>query len=563
MSFIDDMKIGTKMIGGFLVVVLILVVVATIGYMNMGTMAAADTELYEGNTIPIGYLGIVDANFQQLRAEIYRYSYVPASRAATETAITDTRASIKKNMDAYRALPLTAEEKTALAQFETSYASFNTYYDETMAAADKNDMKTVEASLTAGSPFVNTRTAAVTAVKQLVTLKTNGAKKIADSNNALYQSSSLMLIIATLVGVIIAIALALYLSKSITGPLDLASRNLKDMGMGHLGNRLKMSRKDEIGEMASVMDDFSDNLQLNVVGTMKKIAVGDLSTVVTAMDSKDEIGPALIQMTNAINAMTADAKMLAKAAVEGKLDTRADASKHQGDYKNIIEGVNGTLDAIIGPLNVSAEYMDRISKGDIPKKITDNYSGDFNEIKNNLNHCIDNLNALTADANQLAKGAVEGKLANRSDATKHMGDYRKIMEGVNATLDAIVGPLTMSAGYMDRIAKGDIPPKITDQYNGDFNKIKDNLNECIDALNELQRDLTGMVQAQKTGDIDARCTSNKLQGAYLELAKGVNEAIENIHYPIRDSIAIMGDYSQGNFAREMRVLPGKQIVLTN
>ena len=57
--------------------------------------------------------------------------------------------------------------------------------------------------------------------------------------------------------------------------------------------------------------------------------------------------------------------------MEGKLATRADATKHQGDYRKIVEGVNDTLDAVIGPLNVAAEYVDRISKGDIPPNITD------------------------------------------------------------------------------------------------------------------------------------------------------------------------------------------------
>ena len=52
---------------------------------------------------------------------------------------------------------------------------------------------------------------------------------------------------------------------------------------------------------------------------------------------------------------------------------------------------------MIGPLNVAAEYVDRISKGDIPPKITDSYNGDFNEIKNNLNACIDAMNGLMRD----------------------------------------------------------------------------------------------------------------------------------------------------------------------
>src|SRR5208337_2381212 len=159
--------------------------------------------------------------------------------------------------------------------------------------------------------------------------------------------------------------------------------------------------------------------------------------------------------------LVTESAILAKAAVDGKLATRADASKHLGDFRKIIEGVNQTLDAVIGPLNVSAEYVDRISKGDIPPKITDKYNGDFNEIKNNLNNCIDDISALVNDAGLLVKAAVEGKLATRADASRHQGDYRKIVEGVNSTLDAVIGPLNVSAEYVDRISKGNLPPKIT------------------------------------------------------------------------------------------------------
>jgi hypothetical protein len=40
----------------------------------------------------------------------------------------------------------------------------------------------------------------------------------------------------------------------------------------------------------------------------------------------------------------------------------------------------------------------------------------------------------------------------------------------------VIGPLNVAAGYVDNIAKGNIPAKITDRYNGDFNILKNNLN---------------------------------------------------------------------------------------
>jgi methyl-accepting chemotaxis protein len=144
---------------------------------------------------------------------------------------------------------------------------------------------------------------------------------------------------------------------------------------------------------------------------------------------------------HALKSLVDDANMLSNAAAEGVLSTRADATKHWGDYRKIIEGVNATLDSVIGPLNVAAECVDSISRGNIPAKITDNYHGDFNTIKNNLNTCIDAVNRLVSDANMLAEAASDGRIGARADATQHQGDFRKVVEGVNATLETIVEPI--------------------------------------------------------------------------------------------------------------------------
>ncbi|HSW48890.1 MAG TPA: methyl-accepting chemotaxis protein, partial [Bryobacteraceae bacterium] len=186
------------------------------------------------------------------------------------------------------------------------------------------------------------------------------------------------------------------------------------------------------------------------------------------------------------------------------------------------------LDAVIGPLNVAAEYVDRIAKGDIPPKITDNYNGDFNEIKNNLNQAIEAVNALVADANMLSKAAVDGKLATRADAAKHQGDFRKIVQGVNDTLDAVIGPLNVAAEYVDRISKGDIPPKITDNYNGDFNSIKNNLNVLIEAMNEI----TAVAEKIADGDLAVaarvRSEQDKLMKALALMLERLTDVVTNV-----------------------------------
>ncbi|CAH2031221.1 methyl-accepting chemotaxis protein [Trichlorobacter ammonificans] len=284
------------------------------------------------------------------------------------------------------------------------------------------------------------------------------------------------------------------------------------------------------------------------VDAANKIAQGD-TNVTLDTTSNDETGvlqQAMQKMVDAVNALIKDAGMLSDAAIAGKLATRADASQHQGDFQKIVVGVNDTLDAVIGPLNVAAEYVDRISKGDIPPRITDSYNGDFNEIKNNLNQCIDAVNALVADANLLSQAAVEGKLATRADATKHQGDFRRIVSGVNDTLDAVIGPLNVAAEYVDRISKGDIPPRITDSYNGDLNEIKNNLNQCIDAVNALVADANLLSQAAVEGKLATRADATKHQGDFRRIVSGVNDTLDAVIGPLNVAADYVDKISKGD-----------------
>ena len=90
-----------------------------------------------------------------------------------------------------------------------------------------------------------------------------------------------------------------------------------------------------------------------------------------------------------------------EAVKSGRLDVRAELKGTTGDDKKMLEGINEIIDAFVGPINVTAEYVDRISKGDIPEPITDVYKGDFNEIKNNLNQCIDVMKGLLRETDRL------------------------------------------------------------------------------------------------------------------------------------------------------------------
>jgi len=229
-----------------------------------------------------------------------------------------------------------------------------------------------------------------------------------------------------------------------------------------------------------------------------------------------------------IGGLKSETKNLIDAAIGGKLNTRADPERINFEFREIPMGVNEVLDAVIGPLNVAADYVDKISKGNIPNKISDSYNGDFNVIKNNLNQCIDAVNALVVDANMLSRAAVEGKLATRADETKHNGDFRKIVKGVNDTLDAVIGPLNVAADYVDKISKGDMPEKITDSYNGDFNIIKNNLNVLIDALNKVTEVSKQMADGNLQIEIKERSERDELMKSIASMLRKLTSVLNEV-----------------------------------
>jgi methyl-accepting chemotaxis protein len=176
---------------------------------------------------------------------------------------------------------------------------------------------------------------------------------------------------------------------------------------------------------------------------------------------------------------------------------------------------------------------------------------------------IQNIIKSVIDQTQkLVDAAVGGKLDTRANAMETNEEFRDIVVGFNNTLDAVIKPLNVAAEYVDRIAKGDIPPKITDTYHGDFNRIKNNLNQCIDSLNGLIAEITSASKMQKEGDIEFFANETKFSGSYQTIITGFNDGLKMHITNILLILDLLKEYSDGDLAKEMVKLPGKQIIAT-
>jgi len=92
----------------------------------------------------------------------------------------------------------------------------------------------------------------------------------------------------------------------------------------------------------------------------------------------------------------------------------------------------------------------------------------------------------------------------------------------------VINPLNVAANYVDRISKGDIPPKITDTYNGDFNEIRNNLNTLIDALNQITKLAQGMSEGNLMVALAERSAQDELMKALSAMVRKLSQIVEQV-----------------------------------
>jgi methyl-accepting chemotaxis protein len=219
---------------------------------------------------------------------------------------------------------------------------------------------------------------------------------------------------------------------------------------------------------------------------------------------------------------------LIEASREGQLSDRGKPEQFQGAFAEIVRGVNVMLDAILLPIGEGNRILAQISSGKIDELIAQTYKGDHEKMKQAINNVATVLQSLQKELLRLTEASNAGQLAERGKHDQFRGAYAEIVRGVNAILDAVITPLNFSAGYVERISKGDIPPQITDTYHGDFNLIKNNLNTLIVAMHEITSAAEEISNGNLTVEIHDRSPQDKLMQALTAMVGGLTRTVTEI-----------------------------------
>jgi methyl-accepting chemotaxis protein len=344
------------------------------------------------------------------------------------------------------------------------------------------------------------------------------------------ERTSTITVVVAIVGVVIAIFLGFFISGRITRPISMLKDAAIEVSKGDLDQTINLDQRDEVGQLADAFKEMVSNLKDNqeAEAENKKMVDGVIAAVAsTASDLQ-----------------------------EGRLSSRATSANATGAYREMIDKFNGALEAVINPLNVSANYLERISNGDIPSALKDQYKGDFKNIADSINRCIDALSTLISKMNYMSTEHDRGDIDVTIPPDKFEGAFRQMAEGVNHMVGGHINDKKKAMACVKEFGFGNFDAPL-ERFPGKKAFINETIEGVRTNLKELNNELTNLINASREGRLSERGDATRFNGGWAALVTGVNDIIGAIMDPINEAGAVLDQLS--NYDLTARVLGNYQV----
>ncbi len=193
-----------------------------------------------------------------------------------------------------------------------------------------------------------------------------------------------------------------------------------------------------------------------------------------------------------------------------------------------------------------AESARRLASGDLNAAITPR--GERDGLGAAMVELHQTLGALVRDTATLTAAAEAGQLSIRGDASRYHGVYAELIGGMNATLDALLGPVAATRVVLERLAARDLTARVTGEYRGDHATITRAVNTAADNLAETLQQVAASAEYVAGASSEITSGSQSLAQGASEQAGSLEEVSASLH-----EIAAMTRQTSAN-AREARQL---------
>ena len=193
-----------------------------------------------------------------------------------------------------------------------------------------------------------------------------------------------------------------------------------------------------------------------VMGVIEQFGNGDFSaTIKEYPGEKAFINKSVKKISSSLKGIIDSIHWVSNEHKQGAIDMSLHAHLFKGDFSKLATSVNDMMAGLLEMNQKSMAVVKEFGEGNFDAPL-ERFPGKKAEINDTIEEVRAHFKQLNDDAQMLADAARRGEVSKRADASRHLGDFRKIVEGVNETLEMIVGPIAtvkVSAETINTAAK--------------------------------------------------------------------------------------------------------------
>ncbi len=346
------------------------------------------------------------------------------------------------------------------------------------------------------------------------------------------------------------------------------SDNMKDIDFKVNSNKLTNINGELMGYVEIIQDVSQENQKhiyddkevKRLASNLEKLALGDMSLdtsispagkyTVSNFERFNRINRNLDSVRVSLEALISDSKSMISSVLNGKLDNRANLEKHNGAYKDVVNGFNQLTDAFVEPFVVTAEYLSDIAEGRLPELVSHEYKGDFNDIKHSVNLVIQNLGMFIEKMKLMYSEQSKGDIEAFIDLDQFSGMYREMADGVNQCVDMHVNNILKILQTVESYAEGDFS-KILEKLPGKQSIANDYIDRLRNNLLAVSNEIERLIIPVRNGDLTHRGDNGRFSNDWGKMVSGLNELLDEIVNPILEAMEVMRRLSDKDLTARM------------
>lgn len=370
MNWFVNAKLAVKLLVAFVTCACITLLVGLLGSRGIGTLGDALKLNFSNNLVSVSLTNAATTYTVAQNRDLYRLVFLTNAGADTKArdqvrqAMKDNQRASEKAFATYRATPLEEDERLAGDQMDKDWPQYQASIQHTLATLDRGDIQQARDLLNGDVQSQYQRV--LDELKIMVGSNNRQVEEGAIAADESVYQANLWLYSGIVSAFLIAIALGLLITRSITRPISEAVASAQRVAEGDLTQTITNHRRDEPGQLLDALA----GMQINLRSTLQEIASASDQLASAAEELSavtDESSQGLVrqndeiqQAATAVNQMTSAVEEVARNATSTSIASRETSQEAESGRGQVQQAVNA-IDAMANDLGSSSQTVQQLA----------------------------------------------------------------------------------------------------------------------------------------------------------------------------------------------------------